>query len=261
MIDTPTLIKLAAQQEIDPYTILREYVQVRFLDELFRVARPHTVFFKGGTAIRLLFGSERFSEDLDFSVPSRDFDASNLVSRAVRALVAEFSNLTVKKLKTITGYSARIAFPGPSPHHPLTIKLDFSMRESILDPQISVLKSTVPAISTTLVEHLSKAEILAEKIRAITNRRKGRDVYDFWYLLHSGAIVSSKLIQKKIRFYHEHYDSVKLQAVISSWNEKDLYNDIAKFLPRSQRRIIRHLPRLAVSLIREKVQDVVTDTP
>lgn len=247
MIDTTSVTKLAQQQEIDPYTILREYVQVRFLNELFRVAEPHTVFFKGGTAIRLLFGSERFSEDLDFTVPSKHFDAHSLVSRVAHALTTEFPDLTAKKLKTITGYSARIALPGPSPHHPLTIKLDFSMRESVLDPQISAIKSVVPAVATTLVEHLSKAEIFAEKIHALTNRRKGRDLYDFWYLLHTGTTVSKEFIQKKLAYYHERFDSDKLQAVILSWGEKELYNDIAKFLPRSKRRIIAELPRLVLA--------------
>lgn len=252
MIDIGVLTKLAAQQEIDSYTVLREYVQVRFLDELFRQAQPHTVFFKGGTAIRLLFGSERFSEDLDFTVPSQDFNASGLVSRVARALTAEFPDLTVKNLKTITGYSARIALPGLLARYPLTVKLDFSLRESVLDSQTSALKSIVPAISTTLVEHLSKAELLAEKIRALINRRKGRDLYDFWYLLHTGTTLSKEFIQKKLAYYHEQFDPMKLRVVISTWTEKELYNDIAKFLPRSRRRIIRELPRLAADLMREK---------
>lgn len=244
------LTKLALQQEIDSYTVLREYVQVRFLDELFRVARPHTVFFKGGTAIRLLFGSDRFSEDLDFTVPSRNFDASGLVSRVAHALTTEFPDLTVKKIKTITGYSARIALPGPSPHHPLTIKLDFSMRESVLDPQTSALKPAVLAVATALVEHLSRPEILSEKIRALTNRRKGRDVYDFWYLLHTGTTVSKEFIQKKLAYYYEQFDLQRLESAIGSWTEKDIYNDVAKFLPRSKRRIIAELPRLALAEMR-----------
>lgn len=247
MIDTSTLTKLSATQEIDPYTILREYVQVRFLDEMFRLAPPHTVFFKGGTALRLLFGSERFSEDLDFTVPEKTRSMPDLVLRIVHNLAVEFPELTVKDLKMIMGYSAKIALPGPSAHHPLTVKLDFFTRESVLDPQTSPVKSPVPVVAVTLVEHLSKQEILVEKIRALTNRRKGRDLYDFWYLLHIGTMVSKEFIQKKLAYYHEQFDLRRLESAIGSWTEKEIYNDVAKFLPRSKHRIIAELPRLALA--------------
>lgn len=250
MIDSSTLSKLSAMQEIDPYTVLREYVQVRFLDEMFRLAPPHTVFFKGGTALRLLFGSERFSEDLDFTVPEKMINIPDLVLRIAHNLAVEFPDLTVKELKTISGYSAKIALPGPSAHHPLTVKLDFSMRESVLDPQTSPVKSPIPVTAVTLIEHLSKQEILAEKIRALTNRRKGRDLYDFWYLLHTGTTVSREFIQKKLAFYHEQFDLQRLKSAIGSWTEKEIYNDVAKFLPRSKRRIISELPRLVMEKIR-----------
>ena len=72
MMDQITAASLANKQEIDAYTILREYIQIRFLDIFFRVVKPKTIFFKGGTALRLLYGSERFSEDLDFTVPSKE---------------------------------------------------------------------------------------------------------------------------------------------------------------------------------------------
>jgi predicted nucleotidyltransferase component of viral defense system len=250
MIDTVMLAQLSANQEIDAYTVLREYVQVRFLDQLFRQAPPHSLYFKGGTALRLLFGSERFSEDLDFTALNERFAVAELVSRAAHGMRAEFPDLTVRELKTITGYSARITLPGPSAHHPLTIKIDVSMRESVIDPQTSPIQTPLPVSAIPLVEHLSKPEILAEKIRALTNRRKGRDLYDFWYLLHTGTVVSKDGIEQKLAYYHESFDADVLHKAISSWKEKELYNDIAKFLPRSKRRIIAQLPRLVIALMR-----------
>lgn len=251
MIDTTTLAKLSSKQGIDDYTILREYVQVRFLDEFYRLAPPHSVYFKGGTAIRFLFGSERFSEDLDFTLSGSSSHIARFVTRVTSALTAEFPELVSKELKTITGYSFRLALPGPSTRHPLTVRLDFSMRESVMTPQASPIRTALPVTVTTLVEHVSKPEILAEKIRAIINRRKGRDIYDLWYLLHTGTPVEEALVQQKFSYYRETFDPRKLFSSIGSWGEKSLYDDIAKFLPRSRRPIIRELGRLTLDLLAE----------
>lgn len=251
MIDQITASSLANKQEIDAYTILREYVQIRFLDVFFRTVKPKTFFFKGGTALRLLYGSDRFSEDLDFTVPSQGIHPFDQAKQTVINLTSEIEDISIKPIKTIAGYSARISLNGYSPNHPLTIKLDFSMRESILMPQITAIKTMLPVTGISLVDTISKEEILAEKIRAIINRKKGRDLYDLWYLLHTGTPVTKTLIKKKLIYYHEQFHPNALFDAIASWSEKDLYQDLAKFLPKSQRRIIAELPRLTLDLLQK----------
>ncbi len=252
MIDEPTAIALANKQEIDPYTILREYVQIRFLDVFFRVVKPKTFYFKGGTALRLVFGSDRFSEDLDFSVHNRDNPIED-ASKTVQLLKAEIADISIKPLKTIAGQSAKISLPGYTPHQPLTIKLDFSIREYVLTPQLAAIKTLLPVAGTPLVDTISKEEILAEKIRATINRKKGRDLYDLWYLLHTGTPITTTLIKKKLALYHEQFHQNALFHAIASWREKDLSQDIAKFLPKSQRRIIPELPRLTRDLLQQQL--------
>lgn len=251
MIDQPTAIAIANKQEIDPYTILREYVQIRFLDVFFRLVKPKTFFFKGGTAIRLVFGSDRFSEDLDFTVTHGTTNPIEQANKAIQLLKAEMPDISIKPLKTISGQSAKISLPGFTPHQPLTIKLDFSLREHVLAPQLAAIKTSLPVAGTPLVDTISQEEILAEKIRAIRNRRKGRDVYDLWYLLHTGTPVAKTIIEKKLALYHETFHPKALFDAIASWGEKELYQDIAKFLPKSQRRIIAELPRLTRDLLQK----------
>ena len=67
MITKEQILNLSRFYQIDTFTILREYLQLVFLDNLYRMKGMNKIFFKGGTAIRILFGSPRFSEDLDFS--------------------------------------------------------------------------------------------------------------------------------------------------------------------------------------------------
>lgn len=67
MITSNQIQALAQQYRIDGFTILREYLQLIFLSHLYANKASKNIYFKGGTAIRLLLGSPRFSEDLDFS--------------------------------------------------------------------------------------------------------------------------------------------------------------------------------------------------
>src|SRR3989344_1436129 len=69
MITNETLQKLATQYQtgVSP-NIAREYFQHVFLSELYKLPEAENLLFKGGTALRIIYGSPRFSEDLDFSV-------------------------------------------------------------------------------------------------------------------------------------------------------------------------------------------------
>lgn len=251
-MDQITATSLANKQEIDAYTILREYVQIKFLDIFFRIIKPKTIFFKGGTALRLLYGSDRFSEDLDFTVPSKK-NPFELAKQTVFKLKSEIADISIKPIKTLTGASAKITLRGFSPNQPLTIKLDFSLREHVLMPQVAAIRSGTPVAGISLVDAVSKEEILAEKIRAIVNRKKGRDLYDLWYLLHTGTIIDRDLIEKKLEYYHETFQPDVLFQSIAIWGEKDLYQDLAKFLPKSQRRLIAELPRLTRDLLKSSL--------
>lgn len=250
-MDQITAMSLANKQEIDAYTILREYVQIKFLDSFFRTVKPKAFFFKGGTALRLLYGSDRFSEDLDFSVSSKTKHPVDQANLAVAKLKSEIPDISIKSIKTIAGESAKISLRGFSANYPLTIKLDFSIRENVLTPRVTAVKTVLPIMGISLVDTISKEEILAEKIRAVVNRKKARDIYDLWYLLHTGTVVTKHMIERKLFYYGEHFKFETLNKAILSWNTKDLNQDLAKFLPKSQRRIIPELPRLTSDLLRQ----------
>lgn len=46
--------------------ILREYLQVKILSIIFSLPESGKLCFIGGTSLRLVYNSQRFSEDLDF---------------------------------------------------------------------------------------------------------------------------------------------------------------------------------------------------
>jgi len=47
-------------------SILKEYLQYKILNSIFNSEHANKLAFLGGTALRIVYGSTRFSEDLDF---------------------------------------------------------------------------------------------------------------------------------------------------------------------------------------------------
>ena len=69
MISIESFEKLSRQHQMGVFpNIVREYFQHIFLGELYKLPDAEKLLFKGGTALRIIYGSPRFSEDLDFSL-------------------------------------------------------------------------------------------------------------------------------------------------------------------------------------------------
>lgn len=67
MIDLETIKILSQKYQIRIDNIIREYFQHLFLSFLYSQKESEDIYFKGGTALKIIYHSPRFSEDLDFS--------------------------------------------------------------------------------------------------------------------------------------------------------------------------------------------------
>jgi predicted nucleotidyltransferase component of viral defense system len=83
MISNEQINDIAERRQIDTFTVVREYIQVSFLSALYSRKESREVFFKGGTAIHLLFKAPRYSEDLDFSTSLPRSEIGALLNGAV----------------------------------------------------------------------------------------------------------------------------------------------------------------------------------
>ncbi|OGD87690.1 hypothetical protein A2936_02110 [Candidatus Uhrbacteria bacterium RIFCSPLOWO2_01_FULL_47_25] len=249
MIDTTSLNNLARAAAIDRYTILREYIQILFLDNFYHAGASRKIIFKGGTALKILFGSPRFSEDLDFTTKLPQSAISRLVNQTITNLQAEAPGIRVKTIKSVAGFSQKISFPTDFTPIPLTIKLDFSAREPALTNYQNTITTNLPVFSSSLITALSPEEIMAEKIRAITSRNKGRDIFDLWFLLKKSVRLDKKLITAKFRLYREKFSLAILIGKIKQFDQKQLTRDITKFLPLNHRQVIPQLKKLTVEVI------------
>jgi len=172
--------------------VVREYLQARLLGTLQRSGAMVPLALHGGTALRFLYASARYSEDLDFVLerPSADYDLRTYL-RAIRAeLSAEGYALELKVSDQKVVHSAFVRFAGLlhelnlSPHRTETISVKVEVDTH--PPAGAVLATTLVRRHVTLhLQHHDRATLLAGKLHAILQRPflKGRDLYDLlWYL-------------------------------------------------------------------------------
>lgn len=253
MIEREIITNLARKFEIDEYSILREYLQILFLRDFYHLSESANVYFKGGTAIRLLLHSFRFSEDLDFTAALSKTNVKKMVQTALEASNLEAPGLELELLSEMPrSLIHRIRFPTELSIRPLTIKLEFSFREKPLTRKTSVIETELPVSPYPLIVHFDFEEILAEKIRAILTRNQGRDVFDFWYLLSKGIAINKQFARKKLSFYKKTFSIDKLKKSIEGISVQSLKDDLEKFLPRSHRTMIGELK----GLLLKKIEDI-----
>lgn len=169
----------------------REYLQTLLLKILFDKDLFNTMAFVGGTALRILYGIRRYSEDLDFCLIQKKGYNFNLILQNIVADLKKYGFLVQavpKETKTV--HSSMIKFPGlmkelslsPMRNENLSIKLEIDMNP----PQgwkTAVSGITEPYLFT--IKHFDVPSLFATKIHACFFRSyvKGRDFYDLvWYL-------------------------------------------------------------------------------
>ncbi|NCN23881.1 MAG: hypothetical protein COU65_04160 [Candidatus Pacebacteria bacterium CG10_big_fil_rev_8_21_14_0_10_42_12] len=241
MIDKSTLARYSLKYKIDQYTVLREYIQIVFLNYLFQEKEAKQLTFKGGTALRLLYNSPRFSEDLDFNAKLDVDQIRNLLNKVVTNTSKLVDNIELKELNTLQGFSAKLYFKSDISSMPLTIKLDFSFRENSIDEIKKTISTELPIQIYSLINVFSAEEILAEKIRTLFQRVKGRDIYDIWFLLNIQTLLDMKMVNKKLELINKKFNYNDLLNALNDFKQKQLENDLFKFLPINQRQIVSQL--------------------
>lgn len=254
MLDKEAAQDLAKDLKIDLFTVYREYLQLLFLKYFYAKKGSEKVFFKGGTAIRFLFGSFRFSEDLDFTGLLSPSELSDLVRKTIRKLNREAEGATFKKIESIAdSFSGRIFQELPDFGFPLTIRIDISLREKLFNTTSSYIETIFPVGAYPLVTHLEAKEILAEKIRALIIRGRGRDVFDLWFLLTKKIPIDWSLIDKKMSLYRRErkVGLEELIVAVERMSEEEITADLTRFLPLSHRNMVKEMRDLTLRKLEE----------
>lgn len=241
MISIETLEKLGRQYQMGVFpNIVREYFQHVFLGELYKLPDAEKLLFKGGTALRIVYDSPRFSEDLDFSLFSiTQNETKSFVEGLFVHVLAEMAHSNIKvelgdKIGATSGGYFGVASFRMFEYPPIGVEINVSARNgrSIIGEVDSVANNFVP---TYTVIHLPQIEIVEEKIfDALIKRKKPRDFYDLYIIMRKGMI---SLDQK--RKLAEIKDNIILDA-----KQINFKNELGAFLPVDQQGIIRDFPAM-----------------
>jgi len=249
MLDTPALNRLANQLHCSTYVVLREYCQGVVLSALARHKSSQHFIFKGGTCIRFLYQSDRFSEDLDFTIRNLDQDTAVMALSETTAAINEGGSITLKPKKSLAGQRFMLTWSTPILKTDIKIKLDLSFREKDFQCLTSALTfPRYPIKSDSVIYHYSPSTILAEKVHAIMNRTKGRDLYDIWFLISMLTPLDQALIHKKFAFYGDTFNHRAFVNRLKAFPVDKFVVDLAPFVTNKDR------PRLA------EIHQIITTT-
>lgn len=197
--------------------ILREFLQVKFLTSLYSFSGCQELAFIGGTALRLLHGLDRFSEDLDFdNFGLKTEKIKELFQKTVRVFKREKYSLQFDFRKRENGGQARLRFPGllqqlaisSNPKEKLMIRLDFTRQKRFAS---EVLLLSRFGMSERIVVNALPV-LLSQKMRALMTRKqtRGRDFYDLYWLLARAVKPDLAVLKKlKINSEREFFDALK----------------------------------------------------
>lgn len=182
MIQEEEIERLVVKSQTSKINVYREYCQHLFLSYLYRQKEAgNTLFFKGGTALRLIYGSPRFSEDLDFSSPESNVGKiESIIENTLEEIEHEAIKIDLtESKKTIGGYLAIIDFKLTSQKIPL--KIEVSFREKKAKGEVTSITSEFTTPYTAVM--FSKKDLVRQKIQALMTRGKPRDFYDLYFML------------------------------------------------------------------------------
>lgn len=210
----------------DEVKALREILQEIALLGLWRSRFFERAAFYGGTALRILYGMDRYSEDLDFSLlkPAVEFD----LSRYCNALEKEINSFGFEATVTGKAKSTKSAIQSAflkadTLKHLLVINTTETLTASIPHGQVLKIKIEVdtdppPGFDTVTrfllqpipfsVKAFSLPDMFAGKMHAVLcrgwkSRVKGRDWYDLvWYAANHPQLHLKHLEQRMIQSGH-----------------------------------------------------------
>ena len=250
----------------DQVRALREIIQEVTLLGLWRARFFEHAAFYGGTALRILHGLDRFSEDLDFSLlaPTADFSLQRF-STALEEEVRAFGfNLRVEAVDKAVDTAVQSAFLKANTRNELmVIETDERLARTIPPGQVLKIKIEVdtdppPGFATATrfllqpipfaVRCYTLPSLFAGKLHALlfrrwNNRVKGRDWYDLvWYAAHHPQLNLAHLEQRMRQTGHWSGDACLtrvafdelIQSAIDRLDLDQARQDVAPFVKDQQ---------------------------
>ena len=183
--------------------ILREYLQVLILKELYKLPEGKKIFFTGGTYLRLVHQSKRFSEDLDFNtaeMKKSDFDGllkktqNNLEKEGLKIKLAfgHWDNLLV----------GEFIFPEIEEHY--GVISHYKRKEGIVikfEANRPAWKIQTESLVITGFGNMfpvvcsDRGALFADKIDALIKKNRARHLFDIMFMLSKKYPINNSVLK------------------------------------------------------------------
>lgn len=261
MIIADWLKEYNPQNQQEAFDALREIMQEITLAGLSRSGFFEKAAFYGGTALRIFYGLNRYSEDLDFSLLEKDQGFS--LEPYFQAIVDEFASLGItvslkEKQKSVASNIESAFLKSDTiwkelvleqvvpqtgikvmPHMKIKIEVDsnpplgFVTEEKLLTRPISFY------VKTFTLPSLFAGKMHALLFRKWQNRVKGRDWYDLeWYIkkgvpldLHHFLLRARDTGDWKLETIGKEQVLTLLKEKINAVNFESIKEDVIRFIP------------------------------
>lgn len=221
-MDQYNLEILSKKLKIASINIMREEKEVEILDALFQSDLIDKFVFYGGTALRLAYGSPRFSEDLDFLM-IKNITVLKL-KKTLEKLTQAQEEISLKDIKDKRNTLFALLNVNYSfLKHPFNIKIEIAKRKNGITheyiPLVSPCSQLRPLVLTAKIESLEKLKKLT-----LSRRKEPRDWFDIWYI--------KKYLKKPFNIEEEF-----------PFDKKEFSREMKRFLPQDKWILIDQLFR------------------
>ena len=200
---------LAYRTYKDNYQVEKDYLQDLLLYQVYANSSNEMVL-KGGTAFSKFYSSDRFSEDLDFTISDgvenpEEFSKS-VIEKAVEKLEYKHSYKENPHSNEYGTVLSTISIEGPRYNGKESTLQQISFEISTIGrlylgrdalPRNPVYADARPYVALVM----KREEILAEKIRALMSQKRKhreRDLYDIYFFLGKGTRANREVVRKKL---------------------------------------------------------------
>ncbi|MDD3906385.1 MAG: nucleotidyl transferase AbiEii/AbiGii toxin family protein [Candidatus Omnitrophica bacterium] len=240
MIEKRQVLKFVELWQTTLDNVVREYFQQLFLSRLYEEKGSDRLLFKGGTALRIVWQSPRFSEDLDFTgtgITVKEIEA--LMEGVLAKMEMEgIQSEIIESKSTSGGYLAIFEFV--TNEYKSRIQVEVSLRSGKKGLGAATLVRSDLVMPYTLI-HLKEDILVSEKINACLTRGKARDFYDLYFILRSRMAFKEAFIQDK------QLKSKIIEAIKS--RQLNFRSELKTFLPISQHMVIKGFPKTLLAEI------------
>lgn len=225
--------ELAGDNQQLTSVIIKELLHYDILHALSQTPLADQLVFRGGTALRLCYGGNRYSEDLDFVCPDKlNADHWEQFEQTLKRTVAASFGCEVELHAAKAGggehvaverWQARVYLPAEVVGQARTERINIEIADlPAWDTSFRFLRSDHPlqtakaGYSEILLQVESETEILADKVVALAGRPylKARDVWDLNWLLQKGVQVAAGMVAEKAERYGLGSLHAALQAAV-----------------------------------------------